>query len=65
MASSYIYVTELFLINEVALPDNTKKATKCGSQVFNDMYFFYFFSDKCTQDVFQNVLFTNDEWATS
>ena len=29
------------------------------------MYFFYFFSDKSSQDVFQDVSFTNDEWVTS
>ena len=53
----------IFTINEVAVPDNTKKATKFGNGVFKDMYLF--FIDKCTQNVFRNVLFTNDEWATS
>ena len=43
MASSYVYVTEeLFSINEVAVADNTKKATKFGINVFKDIYFFYF-----------------------
>ena len=44
MASSFVYVTEeeLFSINEVAVPDNTKKATKFGNQVFKDISFFYF-----------------------
>ena len=36
-------------MNEVAVPDSTKKATKFGIDVFKDMYFFYFFSHKCTQ----------------
>ena len=43
MASSYVYVTgELFLINEVAVLDNTKEPTKFGNKAFKDMYFFYF-----------------------
>ena len=43
MASSYVHVTkELFSIKEVDVPDNTKKATKFGINVFKDMYFFYF-----------------------
>ena len=47
------------------MQDNTK-TTKFGNKLFKDIYFFYryFFSDKCTQDVLQNVLFPNDEWAT-
>ena len=36
MASSYVYVTEeeFFSINEVAVPGNTKKATKFGNKIF-------------------------------
>ena len=42
MASSFVKVTEkLSLINEVVVPDNTKKATKFGNKVFKDTYFFY------------------------
>ena len=38
MASSF--TEELFLINEVAVPDNTKKATKFDKKVFKDLYIF-------------------------
>ena len=31
-----------FSINEGAIPDNTKKATKFGKKVFIDLYIFYF-----------------------
>ena len=48
-------------MNKVTLPDNTRKAMKLGNKVFKDMYFFYF-CNKCAQDMLQNVLFTNDEW---
>ena len=68
MESSHVYVTEeeLFSIDEVSVPDSTKKATKFGNEVFKGCAFLLnFFSDKYTQDVFQNVLYTNDEWTTS
>ena len=42
MASSFVQVTgELFLINDVDVPHNTKKPTKYDNKVFKDMYFFY------------------------
>ena len=44
MASSFVYVTEEehFSNKQSPLPDNTKKATKFGNKIFEDMYFFYF-----------------------
>ena len=43
MAYSFVYVTEEhFLINKVAVQDNTKKATKFGNQAFKVMNLFYF-----------------------
>ena len=44
MASNFVYVTgeALFLINEVAVPDNTKKETKFDNEVFKDLHFFHF-----------------------
>ena len=52
-------------MNEVAVPDNTKKSNEIWQLSIQRYVFLLFFSDKCTQDEFQNVLFTNDEWATS
>ena len=41
MASSFVQVTEeLFLINDVDVPHNTKKPTKYD-KIFKDMYLFY------------------------
>ena len=55
-----------FSINEVAMPDSSKLKSNENWQMSTQRYvFLLFFSDKCTQDVFENVLFTNDEWVTS
>ena len=69
MASSFVYVTkeERFFnkrSHRARQYQNSNKIWHLGT-VFKDMYFFYFFSDKCTKDVFQNALFTNDDWTTS
>ena len=37
---------------------------KFGNLVFEDMYFFYFSAINALR-MFQDVLFTSDEWATS
>ena len=44
MASHFVSVTEenFFLINEAAVQDSSKKATKFGYKLSKDMYFVYF-----------------------
>ena len=39
----FSYISRIFFsLNEVAVPDNSKNATKFGNKAFRDMYFFYF-----------------------
>ena len=66
IASSYVYVMGELLFNKRSPRARQHQTNHKIWQLSIQRYvFFLFFSDKCTQDVFQNVLFTNDEWATS
>ena len=66
MASSFAYITEKeLLFNKRSRCARQHQKSNEIWQLSIQRYVFLFFSDKCTQDVFQNVLFTNDEWATS
>ena len=57
---------KMFRAYKAAVSDNTKTATKFCNNVSKDIYFFYYVMiNACTQEVFENVLFTNDKWATS
>ena len=63
MASSYVYVTEeLFFNKRSRRARQHQKSNEIWQLSIQRYVFLLVFSDKCTQDVFQNVLFTNDEW---
>ena len=47
------------------MPDNAKKVTGFGNKVSRNLYFVYNLAINALRNVFQNVLFTNDERATS
>ena len=57
--------TSFFCIKKVAVPDNIEKCKIVLQLSIQRYVFLSLFSNKCTQDVFQNVFFTSDKWATS
>ena len=68
MASSFVYVTEelFFFFNKQSRRARQHQNSNGIWHLCIQRYvFLLLFSDKCTQDVFQSVLFTNDEWTTS
>ena len=67
MASSYVYFTEERFFNKRSRRARQhKKSNEIWQLSYNQRYVFLsVFSDTCTQDVFQNVLCTNNEWITS
>ena len=66
MASSYVYVTEDYFFNKRSRRARQhQKGNEIWQLSIQRCAFLKLFSDKCTQGVFQNVLFTNDEWVTS
>ena len=67
MALSFLYVKkEERLSNKRSRRARQhQKRNKIWQSSIKRYVFLLFFSGKCTQDVFRNVLFTNDEWATS
>ena len=66
MVSRFLSVTEeeLFLVNEAAVRNNSKKATKFANKLFKDMYFFYMLAVNLFK-MCSKCFVTNDERATS
>ena len=65
MESCFVSITEdeLFLINKIAVQDNSKQATIFSNKLFKDICFFYFLAIN-TLRMCSKCLVTNYEWAT-
>ena len=67
MATSFVYFTEqeLFFTKRNRRDRRYQICNEIWQLIIERYVFLLLFSDNCRQDVFQNVLFKNDEWVTS